>query len=63
MGWKPFKKSCYKISYDKRPWIAAKKECIEFGGHLLKIDNQTEQYYLKNEVKDIWNLVGKIDCE
>ena len=61
MGWKRFKNSCYKISDDKKPWIAAKRECRQLGGHLLKIDDQAEQYYLKNEVKDMWNSVGKAD--
>ncbi len=60
MGWKPFNKSCYKLSEDKTSWAAAKKGCGELGGYLLKIDDQTEQTFIKKEVKDIFSSVGKI---
>ncbi len=58
MGWKPFNKSCYKISEDKKSWIEAKTKCGELGGHLLKIDDQAEQDYIRNKVKN--KPVGKI---
>ena len=58
MGWKSVNKSCYKISEDKKSWTESKTKCGELGGHLLKIDDQAEQDYFKNEVKKI--SVGKI---
>ena len=58
MGWKLFNRSCYKISEDKKSWTEAKTKCGELGGHLLKIDDQAEQDYIRNEVKKI--SVGKI---
>ncbi len=61
MGWKPVNKSCYKISEDKKSWTEAKTKCGELGGHLLKIDDQAEQDYFRNEVKKISRPVGKID--
>ncbi|CAB3985649.1 Hypothetical predicted protein, partial [Paramuricea clavata] len=53
LGWKPFRKSCYKTSDVKRQWLAAKRDCGDLGGHLLKIDDQAEQSYF---YKQIWNL-------
>ena len=53
-----FNKSCNHISKDLKSWEAAWRKCRELGGHLLKIDDQAEQDYFKNEVKKI--SVGKI---
>ena len=61
MGWTPVNKSCYKISEDKKSWTEAKTKCTELGGHLLKIDDQAEQSFVKQEVKNKLNSVGKID--
>ena len=67
LGWKSFNKSCYNISEDKKPWDEAKRKCGELGGHLLKIDDQTEQEYFKNQFKNMKGSVGKhivnIYCE
>ena len=62
MGWTPFKKSCYKISKYTKQWAAAKRKCEEMGGHLLKIDDQPEQDYFRNEFfnKSV-KSVGKIN--
>ncbi len=43
----------------KRPWAAAKRDCGNLGGHLLKIDDQAEQNYFFNEVRNLWHSVGK----
>ncbi len=61
MGWKLSNKSCYHISKDKTNWHAAKKKCGELGGHLLKIDDQAEQQYFRNELWNMKSSVGKKD--
>ncbi len=48
-----FNKSCNHISKDLKSWEAAWRKCRELGGHLLKIDDQAEQNYFKNEVKNM----------
>ena len=61
MGWKPFRKSCYKISDVSRPWARAKKDCGDLGGHLLKIDDKAEQDYFYKEVRNLGDSVARID--
>lgn len=62
MGWKPFRKSCYKTSDVKRQWLAAKRDCGDLGGHLLKIDDEAEQSYFYTQIWNLWHSVRKTDC-
>jgi hypothetical protein len=61
MGWKAFRKSCYKLSDVSRPWPTAKRDCGDLGGHLLKIDDKAEQDYFYKEVWKLWHSVAIID--
>ena len=59
-GWKAFRRSCYKISSVRRPWNQAKRLCGDLGGHLLKINDKTEQDYFYNQIRPLLYTVGII---
>ncbi|XP_053407165.1 perlucin-like protein [Mercenaria mercenaria] len=50
-GWMTHENSCYHFSHDTEDWIDAVAACKILGGHLVEIDDATENQYLVNQAK------------
>jgi hypothetical protein len=50
-GWIANNRSCYRMFQRAITWGAAKRACRDTGGHLVRIDNDNEQYFLSNYVR------------
>jgi hypothetical protein len=47
-----FNESCYRIEQSRElNWNDARRACNEFGDHLLKIDDLSEQNIIINQIK------------
>ena len=55
-----YNQSCYELLHTKLPWKDADDECRRAGGHLVTINDNTEQTYLQafmlryNPREDVW---------
>ncbi|XP_032845156.2 CD209 antigen-like protein A isoform X2 [Tyto alba] len=49
-GWKVFEKSCYSFSTEKMSWLDAKEICADQGAHLVVINSELEQAFLKDSI-------------
>ncbi|XP_066021049.1 receptor-type tyrosine-protein kinase FLT3-like isoform X2 [Pocillopora verrucosa] len=45
--------SCYKFSFDSLTWNQASRHCQSLGGYLVKIDDDKEQSYITNKIKEM----------
>ena len=65
-GWEKNRRSCYKFITDlKYQFAAAAKHCETLNSHLLHIDDQVEDKYIKKRVKkkyprvEVWRTGGR----
>ncbi|XP_049667141.1 C-type lectin domain family 17, member A-like isoform X3 [Accipiter gentilis] len=49
-GWKIFEKSCYSFSTERMSWLDAKEICADQGAHLVIINSEQEQKFLKDNI-------------
>uniref|UniRef100_A0A8C2SQ91 C-type lectin domain-containing protein n=1 Tax=Coturnix japonica TaxID=93934 RepID=A0A8C2SQ91_COTJA len=49
-GWKVFEGSCYSFSVEKMNWEDAKEVCEDQGAHLVIVNSDQEQGFLKNNI-------------
>ncbi|XP_021238732.1 CD209 antigen-like protein C isoform X2 [Numida meleagris] len=49
-GWKIFKGSCYSFSTERMNWWEAKETCSDQDAHLVIINSEQEQGFLKNSI-------------
>ncbi|XP_040550435.1 uncharacterized protein CLEC17A [Gallus gallus] len=49
-GWKDFEESCYYFSTERMSWREAKEICDDRGAHLVIINSEQEQAFLKNSI-------------
>ncbi|KAM9610968.1 C-type lectin domain family 17, member A-like isoform 3-T3 [Morphnus guianensis] len=49
-GWKIFEKSCYSFSTETMSWLDAKEICADQGAHLVIINSEQEQKFLKDNI-------------
>ncbi|XP_053407988.1 perlucin-like protein [Mercenaria mercenaria] len=50
-GWMTHDSSCYHFSHDTEEWASAVAICKILGGHLVEIDDATENLYLVSQAK------------
>ncbi|XP_035754330.1 CD209 antigen-like protein A [Egretta garzetta] len=50
VGWKIFEKSCYSFSTEMMSWSDAKETCIDQGAHLVTVNSEPEQEFLKSNI-------------
>ncbi|XP_059689041.1 CD209 antigen-like protein A [Gavia stellata] len=51
-GWKIFEKSCYSFSTETMSWADAKEICADQGAHLVVVNSDTEQTFLKDNINN-----------
>ncbi|XP_074666730.1 C-type lectin domain family 17, member A-like isoform X1 [Strix aluco] len=49
-GWKVFEKSCYSFSTETMSWLDAKEICADQGAHLVIVNSEMEQNFLKDNM-------------
>ncbi|XP_068277876.1 hepatic lectin-like isoform X2 [Nyctibius grandis] len=49
-GWKIFEKSCYSFSTETMSWPDAKESCADQGAHLVTVNSELEQKFLKDNI-------------
>nr|XP_009935902.1 PREDICTED: CD209 antigen-like protein A [Opisthocomus hoazin] len=49
-GWKIFEKSCYSFSTEMMSWADAKESCADQGAHLVIVNSELEQEFLKDNI-------------
>ncbi|XP_072704430.1 C-type lectin domain family 17, member A-like [Ciconia boyciana] len=49
-GWKVFEKSCYSFSTERMSWSDAKEICADQGAHLVIVNSEPEQNFLKDNI-------------
>ncbi|XP_076075934.1 perlucin-like protein [Mytilus galloprovincialis] len=47
--WKTYKDHCYYFGGDPETWFTAEKKCRQIGGYLVKIDDSSENVWLKTQ--------------
>ncbi|XP_040469792.1 hepatic lectin-like [Falco naumanni] len=52
VGWKMFEKSCYSFSTEVMSWSDAKETCADQGAHLVIINSELEQNFLKDNINN-----------
>ncbi|XP_056597450.1 C-type lectin domain family 4 member E-like [Triplophysa dalaica] len=62
VNWTHFEGKCYFFSTVKMNWTLSRDHCVTLGGHLVIIDNNTEQAFLTSNVK-ITHWIGLNDIE
>ncbi|XP_045191061.2 perlucin-like protein [Mercenaria mercenaria] len=50
-GWSAQQSSCYHFSHDKEAWANAVTICQVLGGHVVEIEDATENQYLVSQAK------------
>ncbi|XP_052098824.1 neurocan core protein-like isoform X3 [Mytilus californianus] len=48
--WIKYNKHCYYIGYDSVRWTDAERKCREIGGYLVKIDDSSENSWIKQQI-------------
>ncbi|XP_068778765.1 hepatic lectin isoform X2 [Struthio camelus] len=51
-GWKVFEKSCYYFSVETMSWQDAKQICSDEGSHLVIVNTELEQKFLKDNINN-----------
>ncbi|XP_026723414.1 CD209 antigen-like protein A [Athene cunicularia] len=51
-GWKVFEKSCYFFSTETMSWVDAKEICADQGAHLVIVNSEMEQNFLKESINN-----------
>ncbi|XP_076216885.1 C-type lectin domain family 17, member A-like isoform X1 [Aptenodytes patagonicus] len=51
-GWKIFEKSCYSFSTETMSWSDAKMICADQGAHLVVINSELEQNFLRDNINN-----------
>ncbi|XP_074990247.1 C-type lectin domain family 17, member A-like [Calonectris borealis] len=51
-GWKVFEKSCYSFSTETMSWSDAKEICADQGAHLVVINSDQEQNFLRDNINN-----------
>ncbi|KAM6038314.1 hepatic lectin-like [Chlamydotis macqueenii] len=49
-GWKTFERSCYSFSTERMSWWDAKEVCANQGAHLVIVNSEQEQKFLKDNI-------------
>ncbi|XP_067416510.1 hepatic lectin-like [Emydura macquarii macquarii] len=62
-NWEKSEKACYYFSNMTKDWRGAKQFCTEQGSHLVIINNDNEQGFLKDRNKDTIYWLGLSDVE
>ncbi|KAM6360700.1 C-type lectin domain family 17, member A-like [Pluvialis apricaria] len=60
-GWKTFEKSCYSFSMETMSWSDAQEICVDQGAHLVIINSEPEQNFLKENIKSSTYWLGVTD--
>ncbi|KAM6307856.1 asialoglycoprotein receptor 2-like [Podargus strigoides] len=55
-GWTLFERNCYSFSAEAMSWADAKETCSDQGAHLVVIDSEREQKFLKDNVNSTYWL-------
>ncbi|XP_045193623.2 C-type lectin domain family 10 member A-like [Mercenaria mercenaria] len=65
-GWISFQGSCYLFQHTSKDFVSAELFCVEYNAHLVRIDSEIENTFLKNhlkELKDAHYSIGLTDVE
>ncbi|NXP44533.1 CL17A protein, partial [Heliornis fulica] len=49
-GWQQFFRTCYFFSTTTKSWFAAKEDCGDFNAHLVVVDSEQENEFLRNNI-------------
>ncbi|KAM6330426.1 hepatic lectin-like [Alca torda] len=60
-GWKIFEKSCYSFSTETMSWSDAQEICTDQGAHLVIINSEMEQNFLKDNIRSGTYWLGVTD--
>ncbi|XP_045193617.2 perlucin-like [Mercenaria mercenaria] len=65
-GWISFQGSCYLFQHTPKDLVSAEDFCVEYSAHMVRIDSEIENSFLKNrlkELKDAYYSIGLTDVE
>ncbi|OPL33342.1 hypothetical protein AM593_07067, partial [Mytilus galloprovincialis] len=51
--WIKYDKHCYYIGDDNVKWTDAERKCREIGGYLVKIDDASENSWIKQQISKV----------
>ncbi|XP_052260655.1 perlucin-like protein isoform X2 [Dreissena polymorpha] len=52
-GWLAFESSCYMFGKDVAAFTVAEQYCRQHGGHLIHVDNNHENNFIKDRLRDL----------
>eukprot|EP00058_Branchiostoma_floridae_P009213 XP_002594701.1 hypothetical protein BRAFLDRAFT_240469 [Branchiostoma floridae] len=58
--WSKYNNHCYKLMTDRRKWFAASSRCRQHGAMLISINDQAENYFVKNLISNYKRKVPAI---
>ncbi|XP_045160094.2 perlucin-like isoform X2 [Mercenaria mercenaria] len=65
-GWITFQGSCYLFQRTNADFVSAELLCVEYNAHLVRIESEIENTFLKNHLKDLKEAhywIGLTDVE